>query len=84
MGPHRKVGIYVGFESPSIIKYLVPLTSDLDLHIARYAYSIFNEYHFPALGGGKYLKNVECQEIERETKDFLHLDPCTKESDQEI
>jgi hypothetical protein len=26
MGPHRKLGIYVGFKSPSIIKYLEPLT----------------------------------------------------------
>ena len=82
MGPHRKLGIYVGFESPSIIKYLEPLTGDL--HTARYADSIFNEEHFPALGGGKYLKKVECREIEWETKDFLHLDPRTKESDQEI
>jgi hypothetical protein len=82
MGPHRKLGIYVGFESPSIIKYLEPLTGDL--HIARYADSIFNEEHFPTLGGGKYLRRVECQEIDWETKEFLHLDPRTKESNQEI
>jgi len=29
MGPHRKMGIYVGYESPSIIKYLKPKTGDL-------------------------------------------------------
>jgi transposase InsO family protein len=29
MGPHRKLGIYVGYSSPSIIKYLEPLTGDL-------------------------------------------------------
>jgi hypothetical protein len=29
MGPHRKMGIYVGHLSPSIIKYLEPLTGDL-------------------------------------------------------
>ena len=28
MGPQRRLGIYVGFESPSIIKYLEPLTGD--------------------------------------------------------
>src|SRR3954468_12328392 len=48
MGPHRKLGVYVGYESPSIIKYLEPMTGDL--FTARYADSIFNEDHFPALG----------------------------------
>ncbi|XP_019184046.1 PREDICTED: uncharacterized protein LOC109178951 [Ipomoea nil] len=28
MGPQRKLGIYVGYESPSIIKYLEPMTGD--------------------------------------------------------
>jgi hypothetical protein len=57
MGPHMKVGIYVGFQSPVIIKYLEPLTGDL--FIARYADSIFYEEHFPALGGDfKYQKRM--------------------------
>jgi hypothetical protein len=30
------------------------------------------------------MKKDECREIEWETKDFLHLDTCTKEFDQEI
>jgi hypothetical protein len=60
MGPHRKVGIYVGFQSLSIIKYLEPLTCDL--FTTRFADSIFQEKHFPALGGDiKYQK--ECKEI---------------------
>jgi hypothetical protein len=29
MGPQKRLGIYIGFESPSIIKYLEPLTGDL-------------------------------------------------------
>ena len=29
MGPQRRLGIYVGFDSPSIIRYLEPLTRDL-------------------------------------------------------
>ena len=29
MGPQRIVGIYVGYESPSIVKYLEPTTGDL-------------------------------------------------------
>jgi hypothetical protein len=48
MDPHRKVGIYVGFQSPSIIKYLEPLTGDL--FKVWFADSIFDEEHFPALG----------------------------------
>jgi hypothetical protein len=49
MDPHRKFGIYVGFQSPSIIKYLEPLTGDL--FMAWFGDCIFNEDHFPALGG---------------------------------
>jgi hypothetical protein len=49
MGLHRKMGIYVGYLSPSIIKYLEPLTGDL--LTAQYTGSTFNEEHFPALGG---------------------------------
>jgi hypothetical protein len=29
MGPHRKLEIYVGYKSPSIIKYLEPTIGDL-------------------------------------------------------
>jgi hypothetical protein len=49
MGPHRKLGIYMGYSSPSIIKYLEPLTGDL--FTAWFTDCIFNEDHFPALGG---------------------------------
>ena len=59
MGPHRKLGVYVGYETPSIIKYLEPKTGDL--FMARYADSIFDEDHFPALGEDctLNLKNAE-------------------------
>jgi hypothetical protein len=60
MGPHRKIGIYVGYHSPSIIKYLEPMTENL--FTAGYADCIFNEDHFPTLGG-KFQNNSECQEI---------------------
>jgi hypothetical protein len=49
MDPHRKMGIYVGYNSLSIIKYLEPMTEDL--FTARYADCIFNEDHFSTLGG---------------------------------
>jgi hypothetical protein len=62
MGPHRKLRIYVGNDSPSIIKYLEPKMRDM--FTARYGDTIFDEEHFPALGGGLYLNNKECQEID--------------------
>jgi hypothetical protein len=49
MGPHMKMGIYVGYHSPSIIKYLEPITGDL--FMARYVDCIVNDDHFLALGG---------------------------------
>jgi hypothetical protein len=49
MGHHRRMEIYVGFQSSSILKYLEPLTGDL--FTVRFADYIFNEDHFPALGG---------------------------------
>jgi hypothetical protein len=60
MGPHRKIGIYVGYQSPSIIKYLEPLTGDL--FTAQFVDSVFNEEHFPALGG-ELVYQKECREI---------------------
>ena len=54
MGPQRRLGIYVGFESPSIIKYLEPLTGDI--FTARFADCQFDESIFPELGGEKQLK----------------------------
>jgi hypothetical protein len=51
MGPQRRLGIYIGFHSPSIIKYLEPLTGDVfTAHFADYQ---FDETIFPILGGKK-------------------------------
>ena len=48
MGPQRRLGIYVGFETPSIIRYLEPLTGDV--FTVRFADCQFNEVVFPTLG----------------------------------
>ncbi|KAJ9558226.1 hypothetical protein OSB04_012840 [Centaurea solstitialis] len=48
-GPQKRRGIYVGYESPSIICYLEPLTGDL--FTARHADCDFDETIFPSLGG---------------------------------
>ena len=47
--PQRRLEIYVGFDSPSIIRYLEPLTGDV--FRARFADCHFNEIVFPQLGG---------------------------------
>jgi len=81
MGPHRKLGIYVGYQSPSIIKYLEPLTGDL--FMVRYADCIFNEDHFPALGGDYKYQN-ECQEINWDAQGISSSDPRTQETEQQV
>jgi hypothetical protein len=60
MGPHRKMGIYLGYYSSYIIKYLEPMTEDL--FMVRYVDCVFNEDHFPAFEG-EFHNNLECQEI---------------------
>jgi hypothetical protein len=67
----------VGYHSPSIIKYLELLTRDL--FITRYTDCIFNEDHFPALGGD-YKHHSKCQEINWDNKSILSSDPRTKET----
>nr|ABA98007.1 retrotransposon protein, putative, Ty1-copia subclass [Oryza sativa Japonica Group] len=80
-GPFRKVGIYVGFKSPLIIKYLEPLTGDL--FTARFADSIFDEEHFPALGGDfKYQK--ECHEINWDAHGIPATNSRTTETDLQV
>jgi hypothetical protein len=56
MGSQCRLGIYVGFDSPSIIRYLEPLTNDV--FKARFDDCHFNETIFPPLGGEKSLPKV--------------------------
>ena len=51
MGPQRRLGIYVGYDSPSIIRYLEPSTRDV--FTARFVDYYFNRNLFPPLGGKK-------------------------------
>ena len=79
MGPQRRMGIYVGYESPSIIKYLEPTTGDL--FKARYADSQFDESTYPTLGGDNGRLN---KEIEWSRPSISWQDPRTKECDMEV
>ena len=51
MGPQWRLEIYVGFDSPSIIRYLEPLTEDV--LTTYFADCHFNESIFPLLGEEK-------------------------------
>ena len=79
MGPQRRLGIYVGYESPSIIKYLEPSTGDL--FTARLADCHFNESVFPTLGGEN--KQLE-KEISWNESTLSYLDPRTKQCELEV
>ena len=81
-GTSPEVGIYIGYDSPSIIKYLEPKTGDM--FTARYADSIFDEEHFPTLGKGLYLINKECREIDWIASSIQSLDPRTKDNELKV
>jgi hypothetical protein len=74
------MGIYVGYSSSSILKYLEPLTGDL--FTTRYANCIFDEDNFLVLGGEKNHK--ECREIDWNVEGIQSLDPRTNESELEV
>jgi hypothetical protein len=81
MGPHRRMEIYVGFQSPFILKYLEPLTGDLLM--AWFADCIFNEDQFSALGeDNKFI--TDDWEINWDDKFILSSDPCTKETELQV
>ncbi|KAI3693370.1 hypothetical protein L6452_33205 [Arctium lappa] len=79
MGPQRRLGIYVGYESSSIIRYLEPLTGDV--FTARFADCHFNETTFPALGGEKKIQEKDVSWCE---PSLLYLDPRTKQCETEV
>ena len=51
LGHQRRLGIYVGFNSLSIIRYLEPVTGDV--FTVRFTDCHFDENVFPPLGGDK-------------------------------
>ena len=82
MGPQRRMGIYVGFDSPTIIKYLEPTTGDL--FKARYADCHFSESEFPALGGETNKLGKEIKEIAWNQTSLNWQDPRTLMCDSEV
>ena len=79
MGPQRRLGISLGFDSPSIIKYLEPLTGDV--FTARFADCNFNETNFQTLDGG--IKELG-KEITWNVLLLPRLDPHTNQCKLEV
>ena len=63
MGPQRKLRIYVGYDSPSIIRYLEPMTEDV--FTARFFDCQFDETVFPPLGGDKIVREEHIVPVEQ-------------------
>ncbi|KAL6576893.1 hypothetical protein OROMI_011169 [Orobanche minor] len=80
-GPQRRKGIYVGFDSPSIIRYLEPLTGDI--FTARFADCHFDETVFPPLGG-ELKPPEERGKLSWYVPTLSHLDPRTNQSEVEV
>ena len=85
MGPQRRLGIYVGFNSSSIIRFLEPTTGDL--FTARFADCHFNETMFPSIG----TPNIEMVAKQKPVKIFSwnekilsQFDPRTPECENEV
>jgi hypothetical protein len=53
-----------------------------DLHTTRYVDCVFDEDHFPTLGGERHPE--ECREIEWNATGMQSLDPRTSESELEV
>ena len=51
MGSQRRLRLYIGYGSPSIIRYPEPMT--VDVFTAHFSYCQFDETIFPSLGGDK-------------------------------
>ncbi|KAM1752716.1 hypothetical protein ACFX11_010664 [Malus domestica] len=81
MGPQRRLGIYVGFDSPSIIKYLEHLTGDM--FTTRFADCHFDETVFPSLGGEKTVPE-ERQELTWVVPTLSHFDPRSTQCENEM
>lgn len=91
-GPQRTVGIYVDFDSPSIIGYLEPLTREV--FTTRFADCHLDERVLPPLKGGnpfvlrvqrKYFQPpAEVPKLTWYTPNLSHLDPRTSLCETEV
>ena len=81
LGHQCRLGIYVGFQSASIINYINPLTGEV--FTTRFADCHFDENLFPPLGGDKPILEA-WREITWNESSLSHLDPRTKQSELKV
>ena len=81
MGPQQRLRIYVGFDSPSIIRYLELLTDNV--FTAHFADFHFNESVFPSLRGEKSIPK-ERRDISWKASTMIHLDSHTNQCELEV
>ncbi|RYR45645.1 hypothetical protein Ahy_A07g031457 isoform B [Arachis hypogaea] len=79
MGPQRKLRIYVGYDSPSIVRYLEIQTGDV--FKARFANCHFDESKFSTLGGENKLPE---KELNWNASSLMHLDPRSGQCELEV
>ena len=71
----------MGFDSPSIIRYLEPLTGDM--FTARFADCHFEETVFSSFGGAKTVPG-ERQELTWVIPNLSHFDPRSTQCENEV
>ena len=81
LGPQRRLDIYVGFNSPSIIRYLEPVTCDVFTN--GFANCHFDQNVFPPLGEDQSILE-EWQDITWYVSSLSHLDPHTRQCELEV
>ena len=79
IGRHCLEGIYVGFDSPSIIRYILPTTSIL--HKARFQNYQFDESKFPTIASSQPLATLDFWALETFT---MNPDPRTALANTEV
>ena len=79
MGRQKRLGIYIGYESPTILKYLEPLIGDLfTTYFIDYQ---FDNAHFPTLIP---FSTKQCREISQKEDQLNSFDPRTSQSELDI
>ena len=74
MGPQRQLGIYVGYQHPTIVRYLEHLTGDL--FTARFVNCRFDKTFFSPLGGDMTVSvPIERRELTWSDPTMSHYDP---------
>ena len=81
MGPQRSLGIYVGYESLSIIKYLELIIDDL--FMTWFTNCHFDKTIFLTLGRDNKQLDKD-KEITWNTLSLSHLNPHTKQCELEV